>query len=82
MAEDTGMHDREILDLRELEPPGPMVEIFRAIANLTPGQELTALLPRFPIFLVPHLEKAGHRFEIDQVDGSTWKIRITKGATS
>ena len=79
MSHDTGDSDSSIsLDLRDLEPPGPMVEIFRALAKLEKGQRLTALLLRYPIFLVPQLEQEGYTFQIDQVNETTWRVRITK----
>ncbi len=66
------------LDLRELEPPGPMVAILEALARLEPGGKLEAWLPRRPIYLLPQLEEEGHRFELDQIDAMTWRLRVTK----
>ncbi len=45
------------LDTRELDPPEPMVRILAAAETLGPGETLTALLGREPVFLFPQLEK-------------------------
>lgn len=50
------------LDNRDLDPPEPMVRILAAANELRPGETLTALLRREPLFLFPELEKRGYRW--------------------
>lgn len=66
------------LDLRDLEPPQPMVAVLEALEGLEKGQSLTALLDRRPIHLFPELEarKAGYRCE-ERSDGA-WVLVVLK----
>lgn len=65
------------LDNRELEPPEPMVRILAAIETMQPGQVLSALLCREPMFLFPELENRGHQWRGGfEPDGTTYKILI------
>jgi uncharacterized protein (DUF2249 family) len=50
------------LDNRDLDPPEPMVRILAAAEKLGPGETLSALLRREPVFLFPQLEKRGYRW--------------------
>jgi uncharacterized protein (DUF2249 family) len=50
------------LDNRDLDPPEPMVRILAAAGQLGPGETLSALLRREPVFLFPQLEKRGYRW--------------------
>lgn len=50
------------LDNRDLDPPEPMVRILAAADKLGPGETLSALLRREPVFLFPQLEKRGFRW--------------------
>lgn len=50
------------LDARDLDPPEPMVRILAAAEKLNPGETLSALLRREPVFLLPQLEKRGFRW--------------------
>ena len=50
------------LDNRDLDPPEPMVRILAAAEKLGPGETLSALLRREPVFLFPQLEKRGFRW--------------------
>lgn len=65
------------LDLRDLEPPAPMVEILTALAPLAPGEVLEALLSRRPVFLLPRLEEQGHAHRLEP-QGGDWLLRIVK----
>lgn len=57
-------------ELADLEPPEPLERVLAALARLAPGAVYLARLPRFPRMLVPHLERAGARFElVDDADG-------------
>ncbi|RWB26209.1 DUF2249 domain-containing protein [Mesorhizobium sp.] len=71
------------LDNRDLEPPEPMVRILEAIEAMQPGEVLSALLCREPIFLLPELDKRGHdwRGGFDR-DGTTYRLLVRIGARS
>jgi TusA-related sulfurtransferase len=73
------------LDNRDLDPPEPMVRILAATEEMKPGEVLSALLCREPIFLFPELAKRGHRWRGGfEPDGTTYKvlIRIGDGAAA
>lgn len=71
----------EHMDNRELDPPEPMVRILDATEKLKPGEVLSALLCREPIFLIPELTNRGHawRGAFDD-DGKTYRILVRIGA--
>lgn len=52
------------IDVRGLQPPGPMVAILRLIDGDTAGAVVIAHLDREPIFLYPELDDRGWRHEI------------------
>ncbi|MDX2110423.1 MAG: DUF2249 domain-containing protein [Verrucomicrobiota bacterium] len=65
-----------LLDLRELEPPEPMIRALERVASLKPGQALIALTRFRPVHLLQTLDKRGLRFEtLEQADG-TWETTI------
>lgn len=65
------------LDNRDLEPPEPMVRILAATEALRPGEVLSALLCREPIFLFPELAKRGHHWRGGfEPDGTTYKVLV------
>ena len=65
------------LDNRDLDPPEPMVRILAAAEKLGPGETLSALLRREPVFLFPQLEKRGFRWLGGFVpDGSTYELTV------
>ena len=66
------------LDLRDLEPPEPMVRILAALESMKSGESLRALLPRRPVYLLPILEEAGHRFEVVEESDERWLLTIAK----
>ncbi len=68
-------------DNRDLDPPEPMVKILAALETMAPGQVLSALLCREPLFLLPELAKRGHSWRGGfEADGTTYKILIRVGA--
>jgi len=68
------------LDNRELDPPEPMVRILAATESMTPGEVLSALLCREPIFLFPELAKRGHSWHGGfETDGTTYKVLVRVG---
>lgn len=65
------------LDNRDLAPPEPMVRILAACENLNPGETLSALLRREPVFLFRELEKRGHHWRGGFTpDGSTYELTV------
>lgn len=65
------------LDARDLEPPEPMVRILAAADKLGPGDTLSALLRREPVFLFPQLEKRGFRWLGGFLpDGATYELTV------
>jgi uncharacterized protein (DUF2249 family) len=68
-------------DNRELDPPEPMVKILAAVEAMAPGEVLSALLCREPIFLLPELAKRGHSWRGGfEADGRTYKLLVRVGA--
>jgi uncharacterized protein (DUF2249 family) len=68
------------LDNRELDPPEPMVRILVATETMAPGEVLSALLCREPIFLFPELAKRGHAWRGGfEPDGATYKVLVRVG---
>ena len=65
------------LDNRDLAPPEPMVRILAAAEKLSPGETLSALLRREPVFLFRELEKRGHHWRGGFTpDGSTYELTV------
>ncbi len=65
------------LDNRDLDPPEPMVRILAAAEKLKPGDTLSALLRREPVFLFPQLEKRGFRWLGGFTpDGTTYELTV------
>jgi uncharacterized protein (DUF2249 family) len=68
------------LDNRDLDPPEPMVRILAAVEAMQPGEVLTALLCREPVFLFPQLAKRGHAWRGGfEPDGATYKVLVRVG---
>ncbi len=66
------------LDNRDLEP---LVRTLAAIEELQPGEILSALLCREPVFLLPKLNERGHEWQgAFEADGKTYRILVRKGA--
>ncbi len=69
------------LDNRELEPPEPLVRTLAAVEELRPGEVLSALLCREPVFLLPKLGERGHEWSGGfEADGKTYKLLVRKAA--
>jgi TusA-related sulfurtransferase len=68
------------MDNRDLDPPEPMVRILAATEQMQPGDVLSALLCREPVFLLPELAKRGHAWRgAFEEDGATYRIDIRIG---
>lgn len=71
------------LDNRDLDPPEPMVRILTATETMAPGEVLSALLCREPMFLFPELAKRGHAWRGGfEADGTTYKVLIRIGTAA
>lgn len=69
------------LDNRDLEPPEPLVRTLAAVEELRPGEVLSALLCREPVFLLPKLRERGHQWQgAFEADGKTYKLLVRKAA--
>jgi len=70
----------EHLDNRDLDPPEPLVRILATTEAMQPGEVLSALLCREPIFLFPELAKRGHSWRGGfEPDGKTYTILVRIG---
>jgi len=69
------------LDNRDLDPPEPMVRILAATEAMQPGEVMSALLPREPVFLFRELERRGHAWRggFDR-KGETYRLLVRIGA--
>lgn len=68
------------LDVRDLDPPEPMVRILAAVAAMQPSDVLAATLDREPVFLFPELKKRGHQWQGGfEADGSTYALQVRVG---
>jgi uncharacterized protein (DUF2249 family) len=68
------------LDNRDLDPPEPLVRTLAAVEELQPGEVLSALLCREPVFLLPKLNERGHEWQGGfEADGKTYKLLVRKG---
>ena len=68
------------LDNRDLEAPEPMVRTLAAVEELQPGEVLSSLLCREPVFLLPKLVERGHTWQGGfEPDGTTYKLLVRKG---
>lgn len=65
----------EILDLRGLEAPFPMLAILKHIATPT-ARTVEVLLPHYPILLLPELEQRGWTCEVVSHDLDCCRCRI------
>lgn len=68
------------LDLCALEAPEPMVRILRQIDLMEPDEVLFAVLDREPVFLLPELERRGHRWACAADEArTTWRLLVRVG---
>ena len=79
LAEIAAAASPRTLDLRNLEPPLPMVRVLEAIETLAAGDTLEVLLERHPRFLYPRLEARGFTHETDEPAPQVVRVRIRRG---
>ncbi len=66
----------EILDLRGLPPPEPLVRALEAVEALSDGDELVVLTERRPVHLLPLLAERGVEVAVRELaDGHEIRLR-------
>ncbi len=76
---ETGEEDTvEVLDVRGLEPPEPMVRTLAALEQLPPGRTLLQINVRVPRFLLPRLEELGFTYEVAERGEELVHVRIRR----
>ncbi|WP_296709300.1 DUF2249 domain-containing protein [Rhodoblastus sp.] len=64
-------------DLRDLDPPEPMVRVLASLEEMRPGEVLSALLCREPLFLFPELRQRGHDWRgAAEPDGRSYRLLV------
>jgi uncharacterized protein (DUF2249 family) len=69
---------RTVLDVRDLEPPQPMMRVLEEADRLGPGDELEVRHVRRPMFLYPQLDERGFVHETDEPEPGLVRIRIRR----
>ena len=64
------------LDVRNLEPPEPLMRTLAALETLPPGHVLVQVNDRVPQLLLPMLAERGFRFAIDESRADSVLVRI------
>lgn len=65
-----------ILDVRDLEPPEPMVRTFEALSTLPQGKTLVQINVRVPQFLLPKLAERGFVYEVHEQSADLVRVFI------
>lgn len=68
------------LDVRNLEPPQPMIKVAQAFENLKEGEVLEVLGSRPFTHLLPRLEELGFSYELSETEEG-YLLRIWKSGT-
>ena len=68
----------QVIDVRGLEPPQPMVRVLEALDRLGPEVQLEVLHERRPIFLYPQLDERGFTHETDEPEPGLVRIVIRR----
>jgi uncharacterized protein (DUF2249 family) len=68
------------LDVRGLPPPEPMVRVLECLDGLAPGDTLTVLHERRPMFLYPQLDERGFGHTTEEPEPGLVRIVITRPA--
>jgi uncharacterized protein (DUF2249 family) len=66
------------LDVRDLEPPQPLVRILERLATLGPEDVLEAILDRHPLLLYPQLDDRGFTHDTDDREPGVVRVRIRR----
>jgi uncharacterized protein (DUF2249 family) len=68
--------DVVILDVRDLQPPEPMVRTLAALEQLPPGATLVQINVRVPQFLLPVLEERGFSYDVREQEADVVRVYI------
>jgi uncharacterized protein (DUF2249 family) len=68
------------LDVRELEPPLPMVRVLERLDTLAPDEQLEVIHSRRPMFLYPQLDERGFVHETDEPEPGLVRIVVRRGS--
>jgi uncharacterized protein (DUF2249 family) len=66
------------LDVRGMEPPGPMVEILKAVEQLSSGATLRARTDRRPLHLFAELDTRGIRYNSESLADGSWLTTLNR----
>lgn len=69
-----------MLDVRGLEPPQPMVTVLERLETLGPGDTLTVVHDRRPMFLYPQLDERGFTHQTEEPEPGVVRIVIQRRA--
>jgi uncharacterized protein (DUF2249 family) len=72
--------DVVVLDVRDLEPPEPMVRTLEALERLPAGATLVQINVRVPRFLLPRLEERGFTYEVREQAPDLVRVFIRRKA--
>ena len=76
-------HCKEIeIDVRELEPPQPLLKIFEIIENMDSDNALSIIHERKPIHLYPRLKDAGFKFLTKEIKEDLYSIKVWRNQTN
>jgi len=75
-AESSGARTEVWLDVRDLEPPEPLVRTLEALESLPADHVLVQVNMRVPQFLLPILRERGFHFTIDESQANEVQVRI------
>jgi uncharacterized protein (DUF2249 family) len=78
IAELESLPDTVVLDVRNLEPPEPMIMTLTALEKLPEGHRLLQVNERVPQFLLPVLAERGYGYEIDEKHPAGVVVQIWK----
>jgi len=69
------------LDVRGLEPPQPMLAVLEHLQTLAPGETLTVIHERRPMFLYPQLDERGFTHRTEESEPGVVRIVIRRGTS-
>ena len=69
----------DVVDLRNLEAPEPMVKTLLACTKLGPDDHYLAHFPHVPAPLFPHLETRGLKWQVHEEEDGSALVLIWRG---